>query len=97
MQLLTAAFTVLMGLAAASPDSDSKPTGEVPTNVKIHGISFLGSGCPKGSADLKFDNERGFVASFPDFIVKTGNGTAALDWRKNCKLTVNLEYDQGFQ
>ena len=26
-----------------------------------------------------------------------GSGTKAVDWRKNCKLTLNMEFDQGFQ
>ena len=30
-------------------------------------------------------------------VIQTGPGTKAADWRKNCKLTLNLEFDEGFQ
>ena len=33
----------------------------------------------------------------PRAVIQTGPGTKAADWRKNCKLTLNLEFDEGFQ
>ncbi|KAL3952358.1 hypothetical protein ACCO45_012301 [Purpureocillium lilacinum] len=33
----------------------------------------------------------------PAGTADTGPGTMAIDWRKNCKLTLNMEFDSGFQ
>lgn len=38
-----------------------------------------------------------FEATFSEYEVQTGPGTKAADWRKNCKLTLNMEFDDGFQ
>jgi hypothetical protein len=108
MQLPIVTFALLVGLVAAAPAPESEvvaeppaPEAEVaadrPRNVKLHGVSILGSGCPAGSVDVELDPDRGLVTTFPKYLVQTGPGTKAIDWRKNCKVTVNLEYDQGFQ
>lgn len=69
-----------------------------PKKVKIHGISLLGSGCPRGSADVQVDATGTlFEATFSAYEVQTGPGTKASAWRKNCKLTLNMEFDPGFQ
>ncbi|KAH8679028.1 secreted protein [Tricladium varicosporioides] len=69
-----------------------------PSKVKIHGISLLGSGCPAGTADVQLDATGTlFEATFSTYEVGTGPGTKATDWRKNCKLTMNMEFDSGFQ
>lgn len=69
-----------------------------PSKVKVNGISLLGSGCPPGSADVQVDATGTlFEATFSSYEVQTGPGTQAVDWRKNCKLTMNMEFDSGFQ
>lgn len=71
---------------------------EAPKKVKIHGVSLLGSGCPPGSADVQVDATGSlFEATFSQYQVLTGPGTKPVDWRKNCKLTLNMEFDEGFQ
>ncbi|PHH85608.1 hypothetical protein CDD83_171 [Cordyceps sp. RAO-2017] len=88
-----AGLAALVGLAAAGPAA-----GDRPSRVKIHGISLLGSGCPAGSADVQIDATGTlFEATFSTYEVQTGPGTQAIDWRKNCKLTLNMEFDHGFQ
>lgn len=83
----------LLGLAAAVPTSGPKPS-----KVKINGLSLLGSGCPAGTADVQVDASGTlFEATFSAYEVQTGPGTKAIDWRKNCKLTLNMEFDQGYQ
>lgn len=90
--LLLGLLTPLLGLAAAAPNPNS------PSKVKIHGVSLLGSGCPAGSADIQVDATGTlFEATFSQYEVQTGPGTKAIDWRKNCKLTLNMEFDSGFQ
>ncbi|CAI4218826.1 unnamed protein product [Parascedosporium putredinis] len=59
---------------------------------------LLGTGCPAGTADVQVDaTGELFEATFSAYEVLTGPGTKASDWRKNCKLTMNLEFERGFQ
>jgi len=89
-------LTLFLGLVAAAPGA-AVPR-DAPSNVKIHDISILGSGCPSGSADVQIDATGTlFEATFSAYEVQTGPGTQASDWRKNCKLTMNMEFDSGFQ
>jgi hypothetical protein len=70
----------------------------VPESVRILGVSLLGSGCPAGSADVQIDETKTLLeVTFSDYIVQTGPDTKAADWRKNCKLTLNMAFDEGFQ
>ncbi|CEJ80890.1 Putative Secreted protein [[Torrubiella] hemipterigena] len=86
----------LLGLAAAAAMPSARSDG--PSAVKIRGVSLLGSGCPPGSADIQVDATGTlFEATFSQYEVQTGPGTKAIDWRKNCKLTLNMEFDRGFQ
>ncbi|KAK5652817.1 hypothetical protein OQA88_9483 [Cercophora sp. LCS_1] len=69
-----------------------------PSRVRIVGVSLLGSGCPAGTADVQIDASKSLLeVTFSEYIIQTGPGTRAADWRKNCKLTLNMEFDQGFQ
>ncbi|KAM3435263.1 hypothetical protein MY4824_004988 [Beauveria thailandica] len=73
-------------------------TGPAPSNVRIKGVSILGSGCPAGTADVQVDASGTlFEATFSAYQVQTGPGTQAVHWRRNCKLTLNMEFDQGYQ
>lgn len=93
---IIAILSLFLGLAAAAPGA-AVPR-DAPSKVKIHGISLLGSGCPAGSADVQVDATGTlFEATFSSYEVQTGPGTKAADWRKNCKLTMNMEFDSGFQ
>lgn len=70
----------------------------VPQSVRVLGVSLLGSGCPAGSADVQIDETKTLMeVTFSDYIVQTGPDTKAADWRKNCKLTMNMAFDEGFQ
>ncbi|KAK2601871.1 hypothetical protein QQS21_004557 [Conoideocrella luteorostrata] len=85
----------LLGLVASAPAAlqESKPE-----HVKIRGISLLGTGCPAGTADVQIDATGSlFEATFSAYEIETGPGTYPSDWRKNCKLTINMEFDSGFQ
>jgi hypothetical protein len=74
------------------------PPSTAPEHVRVVGISLLGSGCPAGSADVQIDATKTLLEiTFSEYIVQTGPGTKASDWRKNCKLTMNMEFDAGFQ
>ncbi|AEO60608.1 hypothetical protein MYCTH_2069031 [Thermothelomyces thermophilus ATCC 42464] len=93
----------LLPLAAAAPTNTlaarglTVPTGPVPETVRVVGVSLLGSGCPAGTADVQIDATKTLLeVTFSEYIVQTGPGTKAADWRKNCKLTLNMEFDEGF-
>lgn len=88
------ALVFLLGLVAAVPTTRDA----APEKVKVHSIKLLGSGCPKGTADVTVD-ETGtlFEATFSKYTVETGKHTTASDWRKNCKLTINMGFTEGFQ
>ncbi len=74
-----------------------KPSPD-PQYVKVVGISVLGSGCPKGTADVQIDATGTlFEVTFSAYAVETGPNTMPTDWRKNCKLTINMEFTPGFQ
>ncbi|RYP41336.1 hypothetical protein DL767_001093 [Monosporascus sp. MG133] len=88
------ALVLLLGLVAAVPTSPAP----APEKVRVHSVKLLGSGCPKGSADVTVDATGTlFEATFSKYIVETGKHTSASDWRKNCKLTLNMEFDPGYQ
>jgi hypothetical protein len=94
----------LVPLVAAAPAAEVNarglevPNAVVPNSVRIHGVSLLGSGCPAGTADVQIDATKTLLeVTFSEYIVQTGPGTRASDWRKNCKLTLNMEFDEGFQ
>lgn len=92
-----ALVATFIGLAAAVPAPEPAPVSK-PSKVKIRGVSLLGSGCPAGTADVQVDATGTlFEATFSAYEVQTGPGTMAIDWRKNCKLTLNMEFDSGFQ
>jgi hypothetical protein len=100
----TLSLLSLLPLVAARPaDVSGPPTltvpqPAVPGNVKVLGVSLLGSGCPAGSADVQIDATKTLLeVTFSEYEVQTGPDTRASDWRKNCKLTLNLEFDEGFQ
>ncbi|KAK3896732.1 hypothetical protein C8A05DRAFT_39721 [Staphylotrichum tortipilum] len=71
---------------------------DVPQSVRFLGVSLLGSGCPAGTADVQIDATKTLLeVTFSEYIIQTGPGTRASDWRRNCKLTINMAFDQGFQ
>jgi hypothetical protein len=95
MKMLLASILTLgsASLVAGVPLAAAAPQG-----LKVVGASVLGSGCPYGTADVHADpSNTAFEIRLSDYVVKTGPGTMASDWRKNCKLTLNLQYDAGFQ
>ncbi|KAL2126986.1 hypothetical protein VTI74DRAFT_11502 [Chaetomium olivicolor] len=74
------------------------PEKIVPQKVRVFGVSLLGSGCLAGTADVQIDATKTLMEiTFSEYIIQTGPGTKAADCRKNCKLTLNLEFDEGFQ
>ncbi|KAK1834956.1 hypothetical protein QBC39DRAFT_299794 [Podospora conica] len=92
----------ILPLVAASPASIPRQglttPSPVPGDVQVVGVSLLGTGCPPDSADVQVDATKTLMEiTFSQYLVETGPGTRASEWRKNCKLTLNLAFSEGFQ
>lgn len=90
--------TLLSAVASASlATAAAIEPRSAPRNLKVIGLSVLGTGCPYGSADVQTDpSNTELEVRLSDYIVQTGANVPASEWRKNCKITMNLEYDAGF-
>ncbi len=92
--IIIAFFTLFARLGLGAPGA----LATTPRNLRVIGASVLGSGCPPGTAEVKADaSNTVFDIRLSEYVVQSGPNVAAADWRKNCKLTLNLEYDSGFQ
>jgi hypothetical protein len=90
-------FSIIAFIASA-PLVCGAPQAVAPRNLRVVGVSVLGSGCPYGSANVRAAaSNTVFDIMLSDYVVKSGPNTMASDWRKNCKLTLNLQYDPGYQ
>lgn len=93
MYMILTFFILVAQLAVGAPSAAAAPR-----NLRVIGASVLGSGCPSGTAEVKADaSNTVFDIRLSDYVVQSGPNVAATDWRKNCKLTLNLQYDSGFQ
>lgn len=71
---------------------------QAPSSVTIRNISYNGSGCPIGSVaqNVSPDN-KAFTLTFSDYIAEVGPGIDLNASRKNCQLTVDLQFPSGWQ
>jgi len=93
MKFLSLAF--LASLASAAPLEVQAPN---PGDVKIISISAIGSGCPAGHAYATVDSTGTiFDVAFDQYIVEVGSGVSAAESRKNCRVSLNIEFPQGLQ
>lgn len=93
MKLFT--FISTLALAAAVPLEAVAPD---PSTVHIVGISAIGSGCPAGHAFATVDSTGTiFDVAFDQYVVEVGPGSTASDARKNCRVSLNIEFPQGLQ
>lgn len=85
----TLALAVAVPLETVAPD---------PSTVHIVGISAIGSGCPAGHAFATVDSTGTiFDVAFDQYLVEVGPGLTASDARKNCRVSLNIEFPQGLQ
>jgi len=92
-------FTPLLflGLAAAIPLTSETSAAPI-KDVKIISISATGTGCPAGHAQVTVDATGTiFDVAFDKYIVNVGPGTVASDSRKNCRVSINLQFPSGYQ
>jgi hypothetical protein len=64
----------------------------------IGGLTYGGTGCPKGSLSYRFDpNEQDLVLNYSKFTVRSGVGTTKSLDRKACSLAVPIQAPAGYQ
>jgi hypothetical protein len=92
---------IFLGIAAASPLESlvvPQPRAVAPPLVKIISISAIGTGCPAGHAAVTLDATGTiFDVAFDQYVVSAGPGSNAADSRKNCRVSINLQFSSGFQ
>jgi len=94
---------LLAGAAAAAvitpPRSDTLGfTAPAPGEIKIINVTAIGSGCPVGHAYVNVDATGTiFDVAFDEYIVSAGPGTSVSDSRKNCRISINLQFPSGYQ
>jgi hypothetical protein len=84
--------TVLLLAAAVTAQQPAK------ASVAIGQISYRGSGCPQGSVSSILSDDKSLVTfGFDKFQVVFGPQVPRTDSRKNCDLTLSLDYAPGYQ
>jgi len=88
------------GAVSAAPAQLTAPPLVVPvpnpSDVKILGINAVGSGCPPGHAYVTVDATGTiFDVGFDEYLVAVGPGSKISDARKNCRVSINLQFPQG--
>ncbi|KAJ3318826.1 hypothetical protein HDV06_007007 [Boothiomyces sp. JEL0866] len=69
-----------------------------PSFANIKQILYGGSGCPQGSSSAYITPDRSaFHVEFAHLTAISGNGTHITDSRKNCQISVEFEYEAGWQ
>ncbi|KAK4142199.1 uncharacterized protein C8A04DRAFT_38453 [Dichotomopilus funicola] len=69
-----------------------------PGDIKILNVTAIGSGCPAGHAFVNVDATGTiFDVAFDEYIVSAGPGSSVSDSRKNCRISINLQFPSGYQ
>jgi hypothetical protein len=91
------------GVAAAavitpSPSESLGFSAPAPGEIKIINVTAIGSGCPAGHAYINVDATGTiFDVAFDEYIVSAGPGSSVSDSRKNCRISINLQFPSGYQ
>tara|TARA_B110001454_G_scaffold16145_1_gene14556 strand:- start:45944 stop:46483 length:540 start_codon:yes stop_codon:yes gene_type:complete len=64
----------------------------------IGGLTYGGTGCPKGSLKYSFDrNQKNLVLNYTKFVVRSGSGANKTLDRKACSLALPIQVPAGYQ
>lgn len=91
---------LLSGLLCASAVSAAviAATPPAPKDIKIVNVTAIGSGCPAGHAYVNVDATGTiFDVAFDEYIVTAGPGSSPSNSRKNCRISINLQFPAGYQ
>lgn len=68
-----------------------------PRDVRINAIAFAGSGCPAGTVSPNLSADaKAFTLLFDSYVAEAGPGMPLSLARKNCQITVDLRFPQGW-
>lgn len=83
---------IATGVSAAAP-----AFAEAPDYVRVRNISYAGSGCPAGTVagNVAVDRQA-FTLLFDSYIAEVGPGVPFREKRKNCQLSLDLDYPRGW-
>jgi len=92
-------LALFFGVAAGIPVAQNfVPSASSPPDVKILKVAAIGTGCPVGHAQVTVDATRTiFDVAFDKYVVSVGPGSKIADGRKNCRVSIDLQFPQGYQ
>jgi Domain of unknown function (DUF4360) len=104
---LLASLAATIAVPSSSVGSSSVPSSSVgssrvgssppPGKVAMKVVSANGSGCPRGSADVSVSpGNRSFKVTYRKFTASSGPGAAAIGFRKNCQLALEITGPKGW-
>jgi len=95
---LASLFAAISVLATPIASPHSPPPGLDLSKVYIRGIKYGGTGCPQGSTSIIISPNRDtFTLIFDKYVASIGPGVDITETRKNCQISVDLQYPGGFQ
>ncbi|KAL2264200.1 hypothetical protein VTK26DRAFT_476 [Humicola hyalothermophila] len=98
MRFLTGLLFVGAAAAAVVPKDNLVAPPPPASEIKILNVTAIGSGCPAGHAYVNVDATGTiFDVAFDRYIVTAGPGSSASDSRKNCRISINLQFPSGYQ
>jgi hypothetical protein len=98
MLFTTALLAAAATLGLAAPTTPSPPVLPNPSDVYIRKFTYAGSGCPYGTVANSTDPSKEVLTLlFSDYIASIGPGTKVSDRRKNCAVSLDIHYPQGYQ
>ncbi|KAH7391112.1 hypothetical protein DE146DRAFT_155845 [Phaeosphaeria sp. MPI-PUGE-AT-0046c] len=87
----------LTTLALAVATFASPAPSVAPSSFKIANVVSGGSGCPQGSIDIDWTDQKVLPISFDrQFTAKVGSSASVEESRKNCQINLKLQYEPGF-
>jgi hypothetical protein len=96
--LASLAATVAVPSSSSSLSSSSSSASVPPPGrIAVRVVSANGSGCPAGSAGVTAPaSGQSFKVTYSRFTAAAGPGAAALDFRKNCQLALDVSGPKGW-
>jgi len=90
---MAAAALALSTVVAPATTADSPPGDRITVSV----VTVNGSGCPSGTtAVAPAADNTAFTVTYSDFLAQIGVGAGPTEFRKNCQLSLLVNYPQGF-
>ena len=80
-----------------TPVPRPEPVLNRPEYVRVRSVNYGGSGCPAGSVAINVTPDFSTFSMFWDsFIAEVGPGLPAFAKRKNCAVSIDLDFPQGW-